>query len=347
MKSWRSVYVLGLVSLLGVVPTHAQGPSSISGRVVMESGQPVPEPIGVEFACNLRVVQAILTDGDGYFTFNLAAMSVLGGLPQRVSGSLVNCEVRVSAAGYYPLSYPVEQQPGMGSMEIGTLKLQRIASVPGSYVSLTSLLVPDNARKEFEKALKDLEKNRFDSAQQHLEKAVSLYPAYAAAWNALGQRYLASRKPEEAKQSFEKAITADSHYIQPYLNLASLQLQNQQWQDAVGTAGKILEQDSSIGLAHYMQAVGNFNLHHLEAAEKGAREAEKQPHERIPHVHVLLAEIFLQKQDYKNAAAQMRTYLEEAPDGSFAARVKKGLADIESAGTSYQKPRSAPAEAKP
>ena len=349
-------------------PLDFQGPLYIGGRIVQETGKPVQESLGIELVCDSRLVQAIRTDLGGYFTFSLGGGGESnldfsasndssvgvgrspGGLPRGFTGSLRGCEVRLSVPGYYPLSYPLLEQSRTGRLEVGTLRLRRIAGVPGSYVSLTSLMVPDNAQKEFEKALKDLEKNRSDSAQQHLEKAVALYAEYAAAWNELGQLYTASGEKEKALEAFEKALAADSQYLQPYLNLASLQLQNQQWQDAVETARRVLELDSSLGLANFIQAVGNFNLHQFDAAEKSAREAEKRPHERIPHVHVLLAEILMQKQDYENAATQMRTYLEEDPAGPFAERVKKGLADIkdikESAGNSPGPP-SEPDEAKP
>ena len=342
-----------------------QGPLYIGGRIVLETGKPVQESLGIELSCESRLVQAIRSDLGGYFTFSLGGggasnldfsasneSSVVVGrnpadLPRGFTGSLRGCEVRLAVPGYYPLSYPLLEQSGTGRIEIGTLRLRRIAGVPGSYVSLTSLMVPDNAQKEFEKALKDLEKKRSDSAQQHLEKAVTLYAEYAAAWNELGQLYTASGEKEKALEAFEKALAADSQYLQPYLNLASLQLQNQQWQDAVETAGRILELDSNLGLANFIQAVGNFNLRQLDAAEKSARAAEKVPHERTPHVHVLLAEILVQKQDYENAATQMRTYLEEDPEGPFAERVKKGLEDIKEFAGNTPGPPSAPDEAKP
>ena len=346
-------------------PLDLQGPLAISGRIVLETGKPIQESLGIELACESRLVQAIRTDLGGYFTFSLgsgggsnmdfsasndSAMSVgrSPGDPTRgLTISLPSCEVRVAVPGYYPLAYSILDKPTTGRLEVGTLRLRRISGVQGSYVSLTSLMVPDNAKKEFEKALKDLEKNRSDSAQQHLEKAVALYAEYAAAWNELGQLHTASGEEEKALDAFEKAIAADSQYLQPYLNLASLQLQNRQWQDAVETARRILELDSSLGLANFIQAVGNFNLHHFDAAEKCALEAEKRPHERTPHVHALLAEIFLQKQDYENAATQMRTYLEEDPQGPFAEQVKKGLEEIKEFAGNTPGPPSAPDEAKP
>ncbi|MBI4460484.1 MAG: tetratricopeptide repeat protein [Acidobacteria bacterium] len=389
----KTVGVLGLAILIGAITSHAQGPATstgssssntsnrsvsprtmrrpldlqgplyISGRVVAENGKPLQESLGVELACESRLVQAIRSGLGGYFTFSLGTNlgggnldfsasneTAMGGargpgeVQRSYSGTMGSCEVRVSVPGYYPISQPILEQPTTGRLELGTLRLRRIAGVQGTYVSLTSLMVPNKARDEYEKALKDLEKNRADSAQQHLQKAVALYDGYAAAWNELGQLYVAGGKKEEAAEAFEKAIVADSEYLQPYLSLASLQLQNQQWQETVDTAKRILELDSNLGIASFLLALGNFNLHHLEAAEKNALEAEKKPHERTPQVHMLLAEIFFQKRDYDGVATHLRSYLEEDPDGPFAEQARKGLEDLkQSADNSSAPPAAIPA----
>ena len=134
-----------------------------------------------------------------------------------------------------------------------------------------------------------------------------------------------TKEIEKSRQAFEKAIAADPHYIPPYLGLAQLELQNQEFEPAVETAGKALELDPSIGVANFIQAIGNFKLNRLDAAEKSAQMAEKGPHQNMADLHALHAEILLQKQDYPNAAAQMRAYLKEFPQGRFADQMKKDL----------------------
>jgi len=332
-------------------------PLYVNGRILMENGQQVPESVSVGLYCGVRAVQVIRTDLGGYFTFTLGAgtqsnvdfsasdespmaiggygtntpgMYGRGGGISGSSGSSLNgCEVRASVPGYQPLTYTIADPADMGRIEVGTLRLQRIAGVQGSAISVTSLLVPGNARKEYERALKDERSNHTDSARQHLEKAVAAYDKYAAAWNQLGAIYLSSHNHEKAGQAFERAIAADPQYIPPYLSLAALRLQNKQYAGAVEAAGKVLELDSSVGYASFLQAVGNFNLNQMDAAEKAARDAEKGPHQSFPQVHALLAQILLQKQDNANAAIQMREYLKEAPSGPFAADMKKDLGQIE------------------
>ena len=342
-----------------------QGPVFVSGRVVMETGRPVSESVSVELNCGMRPLQVIHTDLGGYFTFQLGtgmqsnmdfsasndSVASFGGSstnsPRGFAGSMTGCELRVSVPGYHPLSHTLAQHSEMGRVEVGTLRLQRIAGMEGSAISVTSLLVPNDARKEYEKALQEIQKNRAAPARQHLEKAVSLYEKYAAAWNELGRIYLSGEEKGKAGAAFQKAIESDPQYIPPQLNLATLQLQEEQWQEAVDTAGRVLQLDSSIGFANFVQAVGNFNLNHLEAAEKDARAAENTPHTSIPQLHALLAEILLQKQDFPAAAVQMRTYLQESPTGQFAARMKQGLEEVEKMSATSGTEASPPAVLEP
>jgi tetratricopeptide (TPR) repeat protein len=267
------------------------------------------------------------------------------------SNSLMGCELRASVTGYLPLSKTFAPDSSeLVAIDVGTLQLKRISGAHGVAISTTSLLVPGGARKEFEKGDKELRTNHLKAAIQHLEKAVSEYESYAAAWYELGTIYSAKQEMDKAHQAFEKAIAADPNYISPYISLSALELKNQEYEDAVDAAGKALEQDPTIGAARYIQAVGNFNLNRLDAAEKSAREVEKKPHQNIPQLHALLADILLQKQEYTKAAGEMRTYLKEFPDGQLAGEVQKKLDQIEKFAASAEgksKPLPDPAHTPP
>jgi tetratricopeptide (TPR) repeat protein len=295
----------------------------------------------------MRSVQVIHTDLGGYFTFNLGSgaqsnvdfsasnetpqsfSSLSAALPDRLGNRLAGCEVRVSVAGFRPRRFPLAHLSEMGRVAIGNVMLERVGAAPGTAVSVTSLLVPKDASKKFEDAVKDLDKNNVDSALQHLEEAVQIYDQYAAAWNEIGRVYLRRSDREKAEEAFVKAVSADSEYLPPLVNLATLQIQNQEWENGVETAKKALELQPDLGFASFLQAVGEYNLNHLDEAERSAKEAERATHEDNPQVHALLAQIYMTREDYMQAAVHMRSYLEESPNGQFADKMKKDLADIE------------------
>jgi Flp pilus assembly protein TadD len=332
-----------------------QMPLYVSGRVLMDTGQPVPEPVSVALNCGMGSLQVIRTDLKGYFQFTLGAgpqgnmtfnasddvmspgSNGTGGSRMQggfgAFGDLTGCELRVSVDGYQPLDHPLSGPAELGTIDVGTLQLRRLAGVQGSAISVTSMLVPGNARKEFEKGDKEARNNKLQPATEHLQKAVAAYDNYAAAWNELGRIYSATHEMEKARQAFAKAILADPKYVPPYVSLASLQIQNEEYQDAVDTAGKALELSPGLEVANFLQAVGSFKLDRLDDAQKSAEEAEKGPHQNLTQVHVLLADLFMQKKDYSSAAAQMRAYLKEAPKGPFAAQMKKNLDQVEASTT--------------
>jgi Tetratricopeptide repeat len=355
---------------IGSSPTREMPmPVYVNGRVLMETGQPVPEPVSVGLSCGMRTVQVVHTDAKGYFQFTLgagpqsnvdtsASDDTTGGLGfpgmdgpfGSTSTNMMGCELEVSVGGYQPLTKTITSPADIEGINAGTLLLRRREGVTGSSISVTSLQVPENARKEFEKGEKDARSNHLATAKQHLEKAVALYDKYAAAWNGLGQIYVADRDLDRAHQAFEKAIAVDAQYIPPYVSLAALELQTSQFDGAAETAGKALALDPSVGVASFIQAAADFKLNRLDEAEKSAREAENGPHQNIPQVHVLLAQIFAQKQDYPNALTQLRAYLKESPHGGFVAEAQKNLEGIEKAeaeagdkpNPSAEPPQSAP-----
>jgi hypothetical protein len=353
--------VPGQQSPMGQSSPQMQTPLYVNGRVLLiDTGQPAPEPVSVQLNCGVSLLQAIQTDLKGYFQFILGAgpqgnmnlsaadntpigmngMSARGSLSSYGKyggfGDLTGCELRVMVDGYLPATRILSGPPELGTIDVGTMRLARIAGVQGSAISVTSMLVPGSARKEFEKGDKDARDNKLKPATEHLEKAVAEYDKYAAAWNELGGIYAATHDMEKASQAFTKAIASDPQYIPPYVNLANLQLQNREYENAVETAGKALALNPGIEVANFLQALANFRLNRLGDAEKIAQEAEKGPRPTLPQWHALLAEIFLRKQDYSSAAAQMQAYLKESPKGPLAPEMKKNLEQIEASGVAAE-----------
>jgi tetratricopeptide (TPR) repeat protein len=320
----------------------------------MDGGHPVAEPVSVVLNCGMQNSKAVHTDLKGYFEFALGAGaqsdedfsasndgslpggggSTFGGLlpPYGAAGdSLTGCEIRVSVPGYQPLSQDITKRIDLGRVDVGTLQLTRLVGVEGSAISVTSLLVPEAARKEFDKGEKEARANHMKPAEEHMEKAVSQYANYAAAWNELGRMYAADHENEKADQAFEKAVTADPKYIPAYVNLANFDLQGGKSDGAADAAGKALDLDPSNAFAELVLAMADFNLGRFDAAQKSAKELEKQPHASFPQLHALLAEIYLRKQDLTNAAMEMRAYLKESPKGEFASRMQDSLQRIDKA----------------
>jgi tetratricopeptide (TPR) repeat protein len=319
-----------------------QTPLYVNGRVILETGRAALEPVSVGLNCGETSLQLIHTDLDGYFRFVLGAgiqsnmdFSASEGAPSGLAGlgsgprGLFGCEVRLFVPGYAPVTKTITEPPDIQGIDVGILLLRPLEGVRGFSVSETSLLVPSGARKEFDKAESDFRNNRLPSAVQHLEKAVAQDDKYAAAWNQLARIYVVNHETEKANLAYRKAIAGDPRYIPPYIGLANLELQMEQYESAIEYAQKALALDAHTADARFIEAAAEFHLNRLDAAAKNAQEVEKDTHQNIPQVHLLLADIFMKKHDPSNAAVQMRAYLKESPRGPSAEDVKRNLALVE------------------
>jgi tetratricopeptide (TPR) repeat protein len=82
--------------------------------------------------------------------------------------------------------------------------------------------------------------------------------------------------------------------------------------------------------AYFYNAVANYKLNKIEAAEKSGLKAEHVDLlTRFPQLHLLLAEIFARKNDYATAISEVQTYLELAPHAKNADQAREQLAKLE------------------
>src|SRR5207248_8714945 len=78
-------------------------------------------------------------------------------------------------------------------------------------VPATDVNVPVKAQKEFEKGREKLEAKNWDAAKEHFQRAIELYPQYAAAHSSLGMAYASLGQGEQAVSTFQQALKLDEH----------------------------------------------------------------------------------------------------------------------------------------
>lgn len=256
--------------------------------------------------------------------------------------SFRNCELSAWLPGFRSETISLASRRIMDNPNIGTIILYRLAFVEGRTVSVTTLAAPKAARKAYEKGLAELKTNKLADAGASFEKATELYPEYAAAWCELGKLRLRQRQPEEASRSFQAAIQADPRYLDPYLGLSALEAGDRQWRQLADTTGQALRlAPFDYPRAYYWNAVANYNLRDLDAAEKSAREAERlDTRQQFPETWRLLGTILADGRQFAEAAVQLREYLLLAPRAADADGVRARLAEAE-------KLSAAPAQVQP
>ncbi len=345
-------------------PTSLPQPIFLSGRVMLEDGTAPSDTVTIERVCNGVPHAEGYTDSRGYFGIQLGQNNGVlqdasetggpsGGMQNAGSGfgrpssttsfpggnsssmgsdqRLFSCELRARLAGYRSQSVNLATHRAMDNPDLGTILLHRIGASEGTTVSAVSLAAPKDARKAFEKGLEAAKKKKSDDAMRDFQKAVEVYPNYAAAWCELGKMQAFQGDFYTARGSFQYAVKADPSFVVPYMELSLLAVRAQKWQEVADTSERVVTLDPfDYPQAFLFNAVANYNLKKIDAAERSVRQALKLDTRRqFPKSFHLLGLIMARRQDYSGAAEQFRTYLELAPDAEDAPAVRSQLAAID------------------
>jgi tetratricopeptide (TPR) repeat protein len=327
-------------------------PLYISGRVALEGGGTLSEPVAIERVCNGAARREGYTDFKGHFQLQIGTQTMgfqdasesdprtsLGGTMRtapsfgnRQRANLEGCELRAMLAGFQSSS--VILRPSMGDnfqIDVGTILLKRMGDVKGSAVSVTSIAAPKDAQHAFEKGTKAFLDEKLPEARKELEKAVRIYPQYAAAWSKLGDVQHRQQNVAEAKTSYEKALQLDPQYVNPMFGLALVAVVEKNWQEAAQLTAQVMSANRfAFPAAAFYNAAANYNLGKYDLAEDSARKfkAADTAHTH-PDVSLLLSNLLSRKQDFAGAAQQIREYLELVPNAVEAAQLMEQARALE------------------
>jgi len=335
-------------------------PQFVSGKVLMDDGSLPPNGVVLEMLCGGVARTEGHTDAKGGFGFELGhddlvqdassnahatvnpnqpviSTNDLGADPNR---PYRNCEIRGNLPGYRSESILLATyRPGENS-NIGTILLHRMGNVEGSVISANTASAPRNATKEYEKGLDLVKKGNVTDAVQSFNKAVAVYPEFAAAWFELGKLQLGMQQTVDAQKSFEAAVKAEPKFINPYLQLSQLAFKAKNWEQLVDITDRLLKLDAfDFPQEYYYNGLANYTLQRAEPAEKSLRETIKlDTANHYPKAHQFLAAILVAKKDYANGAEELRSYLKYVPDAADARTVRRQLSELEKLTTASAQP---------
>jgi tetratricopeptide (TPR) repeat protein len=244
---------------------------------------------------------------------------------------LANCQLRGVLAGFRSDTVDLTGRRPLDDPDVGTLILHRLGNVAGSVISVTTLEAPKNAQRAYEKGRHALDKGEAVDAIEHFQKAVDLFPRFAAAWFALGRMQENIHNVPEARKSYQAALTADPKFLNPYMPLASMAADERDWQQVAGITDRLLKLDPvDFVAAWFYNAAANFNLGHMDEAERSARTGQKlDTGHRYPKLEAVLGSVLVRRRDWAGAAEHLRSYLAVAPDDPDNSRLRRELARAE------------------
>ncbi len=340
----------------------------LRGRVATDDGTPVPHDALVERVCNATVRQQVYASAHGDFSMELGTMADsyldasgdrspqyaqtsqtskvpgMGGISRR---ELTNCELRATVSGFHSgVISLMDLTPVESNMDVGAIVVHRGTKIKGMTLSAAPYQAPRDARRAYEKGLEAEKHGRLPEARQYFEKAVEIYPKYASAWFQLGAVLQNLAEKESARTAYTHATAIDSKFLPPYLSLASMAYEAQDWPLVLNLTNHVLDFDPmkyanvtsyildldplDYAEAYFYNSAANYKLNKFEDAEKSGLRAERlDVRPRFPQLHLLLAEIFARKHNYATAIAETKIYLDLAPHANDADQVRERLAKWE------------------
>ncbi len=350
-------------------PDFSQRPLFLSGKVSMEDGTAPADSATIQLVCRSSPKTIGRTDPKGGFSIDLnnratimtfadasesptlsnggagpVTASVTDGVSNTITANtpnkgtptvnerdLMGCDLQAALPGFRSDVLHLSSRRSMDDPNVGILILHRLGNVEGTTISATSAMAPKNAKKAMERGQNAAKKENFLDALDEFHKAVEIYPKYAMAWVELGRVQESLKNPEAARHSFARALEADGKLVTPYIALASLAAREGKWQEVADDSDRALRLNPvDFPEAYLLNAMGNFNLKKMDAAEKSAREGlDRDAEHHYPKMSEVLGAVLVHRKDYAGAAGQLRNYLRYAKDDPDIAMATTRLQQLE------------------
>ncbi len=199
-------------------------------------------------------------------------------------------------------------------------------------VPASDINVPAKAKKEFDKGNEKLEAKNWADAKEHFERAIELYPQYAAAHSSLGMAYASLGQGEKAVATFREALKLDERQPPANIYLGQFYYDNQKFAEAVPYLDRAAA--AAPGNPQVLTALANAQLKtgKLDDALANAHKVHRIPdHKKFAVSHLIAAEVLSSRKQDKEAAEEYKLFLHEDPKSPFAPRVHEALAKLEGA----------------
>jgi tetratricopeptide (TPR) repeat protein len=312
-----------IAAVLLILPgsAKAQGTATLEGRVRTDDGRTIPSGVQIRVEkLDGELAAALPPSSDGQFE--------ISGLPKVVM------HVIVTAEGFqtYQESIDLGRAASRIMVNIYLTPAGRTKPPAPELTARTDANASKNARKEYERGARAMEKKNLPEAQKYLERAVTEYPCYARAQADLGLVFSAKKEPAPAVAALRKAIECDPDYLAPYGLLGEIYNAERKFGEGEKVLLEGLRRSPNTWQFRYHLGSAHQGLGQFETAEGDYQKALSLNSNPPPQIYVKLADLYTKSNAYDKAYAQMQAYLRAEPDGRFAARIKSIMHEMESSG---------------
>lgn len=197
--------------------------------------------------------------------------------------------------------------------------------VSSGLVSALDLSAPNKAVNEFNRAASLMKAQNSKEAIKHLQKAISEYPKFVSAHNALGLAYLDQNDPR-AESEFEAAASLDDKFPGSFVNLGLLALSNKSFKEAATAlekAAALTPEDAKTLSALAFAQNGN---HEYAQVLDTAQRVHRLDHRGMANVHYIAASAAVALNQLDIVQNQLTVFLGEDPTNPLAPTARQNLA---------------------
>lgn len=256
-----------------------------------------------------------------------------------------NYSLIANAEGFEPYRESVDLGEGPDTYEkvIVMTPARKALAQKAPPPALSDAQAPKDARRDYEKALKEIESRKWGAARKALEAAVEKYPCYARAQTDLGMLLSQQKDLKGSETALRKSISCDAGYVEAYLGLGGLLNAENRFTEAQAVLEQGLRQAPASWQFYFQLGAAHYGQKHYDLAEQQYLKVKSMNPDPAPELYAKLADVYLRQNDFPKAYAAMQNYLSADPSGRFAERIKGIMQQMQSAGVVHAGDESASA----
>jgi Flp pilus assembly protein TadD len=310
----KSVTLLVMMLALAGTSVAQFGAGSISGRLIVEY-----KSFRCGFACEVRletsgmqVVDTAYVDSQGNFRFNEVRPGTYFIHAALEGFEEVRQQVDVSSIGAATTFIVLTPTSGRSNLE------------DSDTVHITQFLdqYPDKAVSLYKKAVANDKKGKKSEAIKQLEEAIRIAPNFYNAHYDLGVLYREAGRNADAEAAFLRAIELNRTTVEPLVNLSSLYIDDNRFDQAVEVSEEAVKRDGNSAPAFFNLGLALYKISRLDRAEEALKKAISIA-PKMFQVRLLLANVYMKLERYDSLMEQLDGYLAENPDGEQRSEVEE------------------------
>ncbi len=290
--------------------------AAVEGKVLAPDGRPLPGiRVEVDEASTAVPITSTYTQADGTFA--------LYNIPKGTY------EV-VAESGDARVSDDVILQPERPSLEL------RFAGETTNYysdptISVAHILVPESAKKLYNKAYAAFAEGKSDEAGWLVDQALQIEPHFADALSLRGLLDMQKPDLQEAQEYLEAAIHVDPAYSPAYIALGAVYNHEGRFDDAIRTSERGISLSPRSWQAYFEMAKAAVSKGMYQKALQFARQAQRLGGNSFASLHLVKACALYPMKLYKDARYEIQAVMTREPKGTSAKQAQALLAEIDAA----------------